>query len=116
MLSINKLFEAKLKEQTIELASRSKIIEDLKINLMVLIDKYNELKKNNDGKQGEKNTNPVDELKGDKKKNAQDYLGKIITSLKYRERSGYGSEPESEDYEFEIEEPSIIPKKVFRKE
>ena len=54
--------------------------------------------------------------KGDKKKNVQDYLGKIITSLKYRERTGYGSEPESEDYEFEIEEPSIIPKKVFRKE
>ena len=54
--------------------------------------------------------------KGDKKKNAQDYLGKIVNSLKYRERSGYGSEPESEDYEFEIEEPSIIPKKVFKKE
>jgi hypothetical protein len=54
--------------------------------------------------------------KGDKRKNAQDYFGKIITSLKYRERSGYGSEPESEDYEFEIEEPSIVPKKVFKKE
>jgi polyphosphate kinase 2 len=54
--------------------------------------------------------------KGDKKKNVEDYLGKIITSLKYRERSGYGTEPESEDYEFEIEEPSLIPKKVFRKE
>ena len=44
--------------------------------------------------------------KGDKKKNVVDYLGKIINSLKYRERSGYGTEPESEDYEFE--EPSII--------
>ena len=54
--------------------------------------------------------------KGDKKKNVEEYLGKIITSLKYRERSGYGTEPESEDYEFEIEEPSIVPKKVFRKE
>ena len=54
--------------------------------------------------------------KGDKKKNVEDYLGKIITSLKYRERSGYGTEPESEDYEFEVEEPSIVPKKVFRKE
>ena len=52
--------------------------------------------------------------KGDKKKNVVDYLGKIINSLKYRKRSGYGTEPESEDYEFE--EPSIIPKKVFRKE
>ena len=54
--------------------------------------------------------------KGDKRKNAQDYFGKIITSLKYRERTGYGSEPESEDYEFEVEEPSIVPKKVFKKE
>ena len=54
--------------------------------------------------------------KGDKRKNVQDYLGKIITSLKFRERSGYGSEPESEDYEFEFDEPSIVPKKVFRKE
>jgi polyphosphate kinase 2 len=54
--------------------------------------------------------------KGDKKKNVEDYLGKIITSLKFRERSGYGTEPESEDYEFEVEEPSIIPKKVYRKE
>ena len=54
--------------------------------------------------------------KGDKKRNVEDYLGKILTSLKYRERSGYGSEPESEDYEFEVEEPSIIPKKVYKKE
>ena len=54
--------------------------------------------------------------KGDKKKNIEDYLGKILTSLKYRERTGYGSEPESEDYEFEVEEPSMIPKKVYKKE
>lgn len=54
--------------------------------------------------------------KGDKVKNVEDYLSKIIGSLRYRERSGYGTEPESEDYEFEIEEPSIIPKKIFRKE
>lgn len=54
--------------------------------------------------------------KGDKQKNIETYLAKIISSLKYRERSGYGTEPESEDYEFEIEEPSIIPKKVYRKE
>ena len=55
--------------------------------------------------------------KGDKKKNVEDYLGKILTSLKYRERKGtYGTEPESEDYEFEVEEPSLIPKKIYRKE
>jgi len=54
--------------------------------------------------------------KGDKRKNIEDYLGKIIISLKFRDRSGYGTEPESEDYEFELEEPSIVPKKVFKKE
>lgn len=54
--------------------------------------------------------------KGDKKKNTEEYLGKILNSLKYRERTGYGTEPESEDYEFEFEEPSIVPKKVFKKE
>ena len=52
--------------------------------------------------------------KGDKLKNIEDYLGKIISSLKYRERFGYKVEPESEDYEFELEEPSIIPKKVLK--
>lgn len=54
--------------------------------------------------------------KGDKKRNVEDYLGKILNSLKYRERSGYGTEPDSEDYEFEVEEPSMIPKKVYKKE
>jgi polyphosphate kinase 2 len=54
--------------------------------------------------------------KGDKNKNVKEYFGKVINSLKYRDRSGYGVEPESEDYEFEEEEPSIVPKKVYRKE
>lgn len=54
--------------------------------------------------------------KGDKKKNVEEYFGKVLNSLKYRDRSGYGTEPESEDYEFEVEEPSIIPKKIYRKE
>jgi polyphosphate kinase 2 len=54
--------------------------------------------------------------KGNKEKNVEEYFSKVLSSLKYRERAGYGTEPESEDYEFEIEEPSIIPKKVFRKE
>jgi polyphosphate kinase 2 len=54
--------------------------------------------------------------KGDKNKNVKEYFGKVINSLKYRERGGYGVEPESEDYEFEVEEPSILPKKVYRKE
>lgn len=55
-------------------------------------------------------------LKGNKKKNIESYFGKILTSLKYRDRSGYGTEPDSEDYEVEIEEPSIVPKKVYKKE
>ena len=54
--------------------------------------------------------------KGDKRKNVEDYFGRVLNSLKYRERNGYGTEPESEDYEFEIEEPSIVPKKIYRKE
>ena len=54
--------------------------------------------------------------KGDKKKNIEDYFSKIISSLRYRERTGYGVEPESEDYDFDFDEPSIIPKKVYRKE
>ena len=54
--------------------------------------------------------------KGDRKKNVEEYFGKVLTSLKYRDRGGYGTEPESEDYDFEIEEPSIIPKKIYRKE
>ena len=54
--------------------------------------------------------------KGDKKKNVEEYLGKILTSLKYRERHGYGVEPESEDYELDFEEPSILPKKMYREE
>jgi polyphosphate kinase 2 len=52
--------------------------------------------------------------KGDKKKNIEEYLGKMIISLKFREKRGYGTEPEREDYDFE--EPSIIPKKIYRKE
>lgn len=54
-------------------------------------------------------------VKGDKQKNVSDYLGKIISSLKYRERTGYGTEPESEDYEFD-DEVSLIPKKIYKKE
>jgi polyphosphate kinase 2 len=55
-------------------------------------------------------------LKGNKKKNADAYFRKIIDSLKTRERGTYNVEPESDDYSFEPEEPSIVPKKVFRRE
>ena len=54
--------------------------------------------------------------KGDNKKNVENYFSKVLSSLQYRDRSGYGIEPESEDYDFEDEEPSILSKKVYRKE
>jgi len=54
--------------------------------------------------------------KSNKRKTVEDYFGKVLNSLKYRERSGYGTEPESEDYDFDFDEPSIIPKKIYRKE
>jgi polyphosphate kinase 2 len=51
--------------------------------------------------------------KGDKRKNIEDYLTKILSSLKNRS----GSEPDEPDmFDYEFEEPSIIPKKVYRKE
>lgn len=51
--------------------------------------------------------------KGDRRKNVEEYLNKILISLKGRSESD-SDEPESSDYDFE--EPSIIPKKVYRKE
>ena len=51
--------------------------------------------------------------KGDKRKNIEDYLSKILVSLKNRSES----EPDEADvFDYEFEEPSIIPKKVYRKE
>ena len=54
--------------------------------------------------------------KGNKKKNVESYLSKIVNSLLTRDRGVYNVEPESDDYEFEPQEPSIVPKKVYRKE
>ena len=51
--------------------------------------------------------------KGDKRKNVEEYLSKVVTSLKIRSKSE-PDEPDMIDYDFE--EPSIIPKKVYRKE
>ena len=55
-------------------------------------------------------------FKGDKEKNVDTYFSKILNSLKTREQGIYNVEPESDDYSFEPQEPSIIPKKVYRKE
>ena len=53
--------------------------------------------------------------KGDKKKNVEEYFNRIISSLKLRDKTGYGPDSD-DDYGFEVEEPSIVPKKVYRKE
>lgn len=45
-----KTIEQKVHQQNMELANRSKVIEDLKVSLTLLLDKYNELKKNYDKK------------------------------------------------------------------
>jgi polyphosphate kinase 2 len=54
--------------------------------------------------------------KGDKYKSIVKYLEKVLSSLKDREPDSYEIEPEQDDYSFEPEEPSILKKKVFRKE
>lgn len=54
--------------------------------------------------------------KGDKNKNILDYLNNVKNSLKKRNRIKKTNEPEIEEIEFEIEEPSIIPKKIYKKE
>jgi polyphosphate kinase 2 len=53
--------------------------------------------------------------KGDRKRNVEDYLNKILVSLEDRQESG-DVDADIDDYSFEVEEPSIIPKKVYRKE
>jgi len=52
---------------------------------------------------------------GDRRKNVEDYLTKILTSLNNRPLTGE-IDTDVSDYEFEMEEPSMIPKKVYRKE
>lgn len=54
--------------------------------------------------------------KGNKRKNVTEYFQKILLSLQKKERGGYEVDPEIDDYAFEPEEPSIIPKKVYRRE
>lgn len=54
--------------------------------------------------------------KGNKKKNVSEYFFNVLNSLTKRERGIYSVEPEQDDYGFEKEEPSIVPKKVFKRE
>ena len=46
--------------------------------------------------------------KGDRKRNVEDYLNKILVSLEDRQESG-DVDADIDDYSFEVEEPSIIP-------
>jgi len=56
-------------------------------------------------------------LKGDQKKNVEIFLQKLLKSLEKREKSTYNiEEPDFDDYSLQPEEPSVIPKKVYRKE
>jgi polyphosphate kinase 2 len=64
----------------------------------------------------ERGIRKVLKMKGDKEKNIQNYLDKVFTSLKKREPNSYEGDVETEDYGFEIEEPSILSKKIYKKE
>lgn len=64
----------------------------------------------------ERGFDKVLKLKGDKKKSVESYFKKVYKSLSKRQRVDYEVMPDTDDYTFEPEEPSIIPKKVYRKE
>jgi hypothetical protein len=64
----------------------------------------------------ERGIRKVLKMKGDKEKNIQTYLDKVFNSLKKREPNSYEGDIENEDYGFEIEEPSILSKKIYKKE
>jgi len=54
--------------------------------------------------------------KGDKNENILEYFTDIKNSLQKRNRLKKLNEPDIDDFEIEIEEPSIIPKKIYKKE
>ncbi len=54
--------------------------------------------------------------KGNKRKNVGEYFEKVLNSLKNREKGIYQIEPESDEFDLDFDEPSILPKKVFKKE
>ena len=56
-------------------------------------------------------------LKGNQKKNVENFLEKLLKSLSNREKISYDIEDTNfTDYSLEPEEPSLVPKKVYRKE
>jgi len=54
--------------------------------------------------------------KGNKRKNVGEYFEKVLNSLKNREKGIYQIEPESDEFDLDFDEPSILPKKVFKKD
>ena len=55
-------------------------------------------------------------MRGNTKKNVETYFKQVFKSLSKRQRAEYDVMPDMDDYSFEPEEPSIIPKKTYRKE
>ena len=55
-------------------------------------------------------------MKGNTKKNVENFFKQVYKSLSKRQKAEYDIMPDMGDYSFEPEEPSIIPKKTYRKE
>jgi len=64
----------------------------------------------------ERGFNKVLRLKGNKKKSVEDFFKKVYKSLSKRQKVEYELTPIDNDFSFEPEEPSMIPKKVYKKE
>ena len=64
----------------------------------------------------ERNLKNVMLKKGTRKKNVEDYFKRIYKSLESREKGIYGIEVPTDDFGPEIEDVSIIPKKIYNKE
>ena len=55
-------------------------------------------------------------IRGDKSKNIDDFFRKLVKSLKKRQKQIFTTQAELDDEpSFEIQEPSVVPKKVYRK-
>lgn len=64
----------------------------------------------------ERGLSKILKLKGNTKKNVEEYFKQVFKSLSKRPKGEYDIIPSVDDYSFEPEEPSIIPKKTYRKE
>ena len=64
----------------------------------------------------ERGFDKVLKMKGNSKKNVETFFKQVYKSLSKRQKAEYDVMPDVDDYSFEPEEPSIIPKKTYRKE